>query len=160
MQFRDVKRERGQGMDSKSVGQMLPKLNIPHLMYICRDEDGNLPHSLPVVKCTLICCATQSEPQSIFRSLWRRALNWLDGGEEAAWLAGVMFTLRCLYVVFQIGSWRQLNVTHWRSKYRGILGPEQLESSLHGRWPTLSSTTPISTPWLQSLTFNFPWVYF
>lgn len=111
------------------TGQMLPKLNIPLLMYICTDEDGNVTHFLPVVKCTLICCATQSEPQSIFRPLWRQALNWLDVGEKADWLARVMFTLCCLYVVFQNGSWWELNITHWKSKYRGILGPSSW--SLH-----------------------------
>lgn len=110
------------------AGQMLPKLNIPLLMYICRDRDGNATHFLPVVKCTLICCATQSEAQSI-SGLWRQALNWLDGGEKADWLAGEMFTLHCLYVVLQDGSWWGLNVARWKSKYRGIWGPEQLEST-------------------------------
>lgn len=112
-----------------NTGQMLPKLNITLLMYICRDEHGNVTHFLPVVKCTLICCSTQSEPRSIFRPLWRQALNWLDVGEKADWLAGGMFTLCCLYVVLQNGSWWELNITHWKCKYRGILGPKQLESS-------------------------------
>lgn len=66
---------------------------------------------------------------NLFSGLWTQALNWLDGGEKADWLAGAMFTLRCLYVVFQDGSWWVLSVTRWKSKYRGILGPKQLEST-------------------------------
>lgn len=96
---------------------------------------------------------------NLFRGLWRRALNWLDGGEKADWLATAMFTLCCLYVVSLDGSWGELNVTRWSSKYRGIRTSRA--AGVHMTWQMAhppTENTDFSSGCLDT-PFTSPWVY-
>lgn len=127
-------------MDSKSMlcWSNVTKLNIPLLTYICTDKDWKATHFLPVVKCTLhLLCHTKRS--SIYFQASKEALNWLDGREKADWLAGA--SLCCFYVVFQDGYWWELNVTCWKSKYRGIfsLSPHILADGPRCDWKYLVS---------------------
>lgn len=79
-------------------------------MYIFRNTDGNAAHFLPVVKCTLICCATQSEERSIFRPL--KASTQLIGWGRKGWLTGLsnvyfILSLCCLLRWLMVEAQRQ-----------------------------------------------------
>lgn len=103
------------------------------VQYICTDKDWKASHFLPVVKSThhLLCHTNQS---SIYFQASEEALNWLDGREKADWLAGA--SLCSFYVAFQDDYWWELNVTWWKSKYRGIfsLSPHILPDGPHSDW--------------------------
>lgn len=120
--------------------------------------DGNAAHFLPVVKCTLICCHTKLA-SLYFQSSLRQALNWLDRVEKADWLARVMFALCCLYVVFQDGSWWELNLARWRVS-------EGVSQAAHS-WNSRNVADGAASDWKYWLQWwvkaqtNIPlWVYF